>query len=70
MMGSTGQLEVELAKLNQMTWRASDKDIEEWRRTIDPNTDSFDELARFGYSIFSSLVEEAIRHNLPLKMDY
>src|SRR5262249_52669588 len=51
-MGSTGQLRAELAALNQMSWRASDDEIREWRREVDPNTDSFDELARFGYSIF------------------
>lgn len=70
MMGATGQLQAELVKLNQMTWRAVDEDINEWRRVIDPNTNSFDELARFGYSIFSSLVEEAVKHELPIKMDY
>jgi len=70
LMGSTGRLQAELIKLNQMTWRASDDDIREWRLAIDPNTSSFDELARFGYSIFSSLVEEAVKHKLPMKMDY
>jgi len=70
LMGSTGQLQAELAKLNQMTWRASDQDIREWRLGIDPYTNSFDELARLGYSIFSRLVEEAVKHKLPMKMDY
>lgn len=70
MMGSIGQLQAEMIKLNQMTWSASDEDIREWRLTIDPHTKSFGELARFGYSIISSFVEEAVKYKLPMKMDY
>ncbi len=70
MVGSAEQLQVELINLNQMTWRASDKQIREWRLSIDPTTKSFDELARLGFSIFSNLVAEAVKHKLPMKMDY
>jgi hypothetical protein len=53
-----------------MTWTASNDDIHEWRRVIDPDTKSFDEMAKFGYSIFSELAAEAVKHNLPMKLDY
>jgi hypothetical protein len=33
-------------------------------------TKSFDELARFGYSIFGELVGEAVKHKLPMKSGY
>ena len=70
MMGPSDQLQAEMIKLNQMTWQASDEDTKEWRRVIDPNTKSFDEMARFGYSIFIELVGEAVKHKLPMKLDY
>lgn len=69
-MGPIAQLQADLIKLNQMTWRDSDENIKEWRRVIDPNTKSFDELARFSYSIFNELVGEAVKHKLPMKLDY
>jgi hypothetical protein len=69
-MGPIAQLQTDLIKLNQMTWRASNEEIKEWRRVINPNTKSFDEMARFGYSIFSELVGEAVKHKLPMKLDY
>jgi hypothetical protein len=69
-MGPIAQLQAELIQLNQMTWRASDEDIKEWRRVIDPYTKSFDEMARFGYSIFRELVGNAVEHKLPMKLDY
>ena len=68
--GSTYELFANLEDLNSKTWKADEKEIEEWRRFIDPNTDFFEEKAKFGFSIFYALTSFANINNVPLKPDY
>jgi len=60
----------EITELNNMTWRAPDNEIEQWRRAIDPNTNILEEKAKFGFSIMNNLTGFAVQNQTPLKLDY
>ena len=69
-IGSCFELFRKLEDMNKMTWQASEKEIKRWREEIDPNTNLFEDKAKFGFSIFFQLTQFSINNRVPLKLDY
>ncbi len=69
-IGSCFELFRNLKEINEKTWQVSEQEIKKWRQEIDPNTNLFEDKAKFGFSIFFHLVQFSINHRVPLKLDY
>jgi hypothetical protein len=69
-VGSAHALRDELAALNARTWRADAETVARWRRERYEDDSPLPIVARFGFAVFSALVEAAIAHRLVLKMDW
>ncbi|QES88281.1 hypothetical protein [Rhizosphaericola mali] len=69
-IASSLRLLEDLDKLNNATWKADNNIINEWRKEIDPNTNSFDEKAKFGFSILYDLAKFSVDNKTPMKLDY
>ena len=70
MIGSTTKLGGELAALNRATWNASPSEISAWRKAAPEPDAPLEESAKFGFALLSELVDLAIQHRLPMKLDY
>jgi hypothetical protein len=69
-IASSIRLLEQLNTLNEKTWNADIDMITTWRRDIEPNTTSFDEKAKFGFSILSELARFSVTEKLPMRLDY
>ncbi len=70
-MAFSNDLLTALADLNQRIWRAADAEIRSWRGGELPHEGgSFEDQAKFGFSIIYELATAAVRHGLPMKLDY
>jgi hypothetical protein len=69
-VGSLQTLLSELRDLNSRTWRMSDQAVAESRyHGADPGG-AFEVSARFACSVFLELAAEAVKHRVPLRLDY
>lgn len=68
--GNCAQLLAELQLLNERTWKMDDSDPECWQREGVETGAALEPLARFGWEIMWRLAREAVRHELPMVMDY
>lgn len=69
-IGSAPALLRELAALNAATWNADAPTLADWRRDGVDESASLEEKARFGFAVFEAMTREAVRHRLPMKLDY
>lgn len=85
-VASSVELLNELQLLNERTWQASDEEIASWRSqynriipamndgqlTIGKTkaVDRFEEVAKYGFSIFYDLATFAVANHLPMRLDW
>ncbi|MDX2146240.1 MAG: hypothetical protein SFZ23_01860 [Planctomycetota bacterium] len=70
MFGEVGMLLAELELLNQRTWNASDEAAEQWRRDGVEHASPLEPAARFGWAVTRCVAAHAVKHRLPLLLDY
>jgi hypothetical protein len=69
-VGSANTLASQLADLNTATWKVDDDEAASWVRRR-PQADAPLELrARYAFAVMRDLVQQAVRHSLPMKLDY
>lgn len=68
--GNCRQLLTELDMLNDRTWKADEEMRLKWLREGCDHGSPLEGAARFGWAVMRTLTEEAVRHNLPVIMDY
>ena len=64
------QLLNELDHLNDRTWRADIATRDRWGREGLDHGASLEVAAKFGWSLMQRLATEAVRHKLPIILDY
>ncbi len=69
-MGSSTMLRRQLGELNGATWKATATAISRWGQNPPPSDASLESCARYGFAVLSDLVERAVAHRLPMKLDY
>ena len=69
-MGSATILRRQLSDLNGATWQANAPVIVRWARSPPASDASLDLRARYAFAVLSELVEQAVEHGLPMKLDY
>ncbi|MBS0517058.1 MAG: hypothetical protein JSR90_00105 [Proteobacteria bacterium] len=69
-VGSVNTLASQLADLNGATWKVDDDEAASWARRR-PRDDAPLELrARYAFAVIRDLAQQAVRHSLPMKLDY
>ena len=68
-IGSVFAMLRQLRRLNQISWNAPEDAVRQWRRD-DYNPESFESIARWGFSIWFCLAESAASKRLPMRLDY
>lgn len=68
--GSAAQLLAQLKKLNERTLKGDAGSLERWKREGAGPADSFAKASQFGLSMFLHHAELAVKHRLPMKLDY
>ncbi len=69
-MGSTTVLRRQLEELNATTWKADQEVVAGWRRKPPVGEGPLELKARHGFAVLLGLVERAVEHGLPMKLDY
>lgn len=69
-IGSSSEFLKQIEELNARTWRASTADLEEWRQAGPAEDNDFEQMARFGISVFHELARQAVDHRIPMLLDY
>jgi len=69
-VGFTTSLLIELERLNSRTWRADDEEISAWEEEEPEAQAPLEECAKFGFGILHSLTTTAVRHGLPMLLDF
>ncbi len=70
LIGLSVALARQLKELNKRTWQASDQMIARWRQDGSEHGAPLECGARFAFSVFYQLAEEANVHRLPMRLDY
>lgn len=70
LVGSSMALLRQLEELNARTWRVSPEELQQWRRNGADYGVPLESGARFAFSVFFELTQEATRHRLPTRMDW
>lgn len=70
LVGSSVALLRQLEELNARTWRLSPEELQQWRRNGADYGAPLESGARFAFSVFFELTQEATRHRLPMRMDW
>ena len=68
--GSTYALLDQLQLLNEEVFKGSATDLESWRKAGTGEEGSFEQASRFGLACMIDLAADAVRHNLPMVLDY
>jgi hypothetical protein len=68
--GNCRRLLDELELLNERTWKADARASEVWGRDGLQHGSRIEAAARFGWSLMHRLASEAVKHNLPMILDY
>jgi hypothetical protein len=69
-VGFTTSLLIELERLNLRTWKADDEEISAWEEEEPEAQAPLEECAKFGFGIFHWLTTTAVRHGLPMLLDF
>jgi hypothetical protein len=69
-IGSSPALSRQLAELNAATWKMDDDQMALALRASPPESESLEQSARYTLSMMSRLVQHAVQHRLPVKLDY
>jgi hypothetical protein len=69
-VGSAMTLRRQLDELNEATWKVDEAEVGEWRRLPLVQNAPLELHARYAFAILFELAQEAIEHNLPMKLDY
>ena len=69
-MGSATMLRRQLSDLNSATWKATASVVDRWGRSPPSPDASLEQRARYAFAVLSELVEQAVEHGLPMKLDY
>ena len=69
-VGSVLTLRRQLADLNAATWKASDSVAAGWGRKPPADKATLEPRARYAFAILVDLAQQAVDHNLPMKLDY
>jgi hypothetical protein len=68
-VGSTPTLLKQLQDLNEATWKATQKTIEEWEEIGLPSDGSLEEKARYGFSQLFLIAQYACNKGMPMKIN-
>ena len=68
--GSALTLACQLAELNGATWKAGEGNVARWARAAPANDAALEAKARYAFAILNGLVQQAVAHRLPVKLDY
>lgn len=69
-VGSTSKLLDELWALNELTYSGTNDQFKEWLFEGSPKDAPFAVASRFALAIMIRLTEAAVKHKLPMKLDY
>ncbi len=69
-VGSAATLARQLAELNAATWKVRADEVTAWSRTSPPHDASLEVQARYAFAVLSDLVDKALEHGLPVKLDF
>lgn len=69
-MGSATALRRQLSELNAATWEASGAAVVDWGRTPPAADASLEQRARYAFAVLFELVQQAMGHKLPMRLDY
>ena len=69
-IGFTASLLDDLSALNEKTWRASEALINRWLSDGADKEARLETQAQFAFAVFYHLSAEAVKNNLPIKLDY
>jgi hypothetical protein len=70
LVGSSATLLKQLRELNARTWHAEQGILHQWRRDGADHGAPLQAGARFAFALFSELAGEAIKHRLPMRLDW
>lgn len=70
LVGSSVVLLRQLLNVNAKSWRADQSTIDRWRHDGAQYGGPLEASARFAFSVFLRLTEEAVKHRLPMMLDY
>jgi hypothetical protein len=69
-VGSTVPLRRQLDDLNASTWKAAATTVAEWGRAPLADDAPLELSARYAFAVLRDLVQRAVEHNVPMKLDY
>lgn len=69
-VASTAALAEELQALNESTFKATKKQMDEWRKVAPAEGSTLEDYAKFGLAVMSAMVAESVKLNAPLMPDY
>jgi len=69
-VGSALTLARQLAELNGATWKAAEGNLARWAQAAPADDASLEVKARYAFAILNDLVQQAVGHRLPVKLDY
>lgn len=69
-VGSATTLADQLADLNGATWKVDDDEADTWTRRRPQGSAPLELRARYAFALMRDLVRQAVRHSLPMKLDY
>lgn len=70
LVGSSMVLLRQLAELNNRTWQADVATLHQWRRDGADSGCPLEVGARFAFAVFYELTMEAVKHRLPMRLDW
>jgi hypothetical protein len=69
-VGSTATLRRQLDDLNAATWKAAAATVAEWGRAPLAEDAPLELSARYAFAVLRDLVQRAVEHKVPMKLDY
>jgi hypothetical protein len=69
-VGSTAMLRRQLEELNAATWKADAGIVAAWGRDPPAADAPLEQAARYAFAVLLDLSQRAVRHRLPMKLDY
>ncbi len=68
--GFSTALVKELGELNARTWSADEATVSDWFVRATNKEDAFENCAKFGFAVFYALARKAVKHHLPMVLDW
>jgi hypothetical protein len=69
-VGSALTLPRQLVELNGVTWKAGEGEMVRWAQLAPADDARLEFKARYAFAILNELVQQAVAHRLPVKLDY